>query len=506
MRFVSFCERALKWLFRFVFSRKFLLLVGGLLVVLIAAVCVAHHFYNKYAEQHWIEVQQRWEQEVGITDLDGLFPKVPDDKDLYKDPFFLEYLNRDEQRLRKVERMDLSREDGGKLHSRRATDFKMWFPDDEVETEVEAAKLVLEILKPFEVDANRLQGMINEKRVGSSYNPELSVSSLQAPDWMRIELLQMQEFFIDRTYLRKLAGDQEGAIKDLRTVLRILDIVGHEPNFYHFSVKSGSMLKVSVLMENGLERSLWATDDLNAFQASFSKLNLQQAFKNIPFGERVYGNQVRGLYDEIGQEVTEKLLMGEDAKCFEGHDVYFDWSDNDWEDKVNWDKIVGLLVSPLVPNSAENEGLALADEFAMDVLIPHFKKELSIDTYRSLKTCIPEYAWHEEIVAPYGDAYVMYYGGMLHLEMQRRLFLVSLALETKYKECGVYPEGLTSLLGVDLANIFDSEGISYIRHSDDSYEIASPGMSYFDSLAWMGGSHSAEDKRLTITIDKSSPK
>jgi len=483
-----------------------MLSAAALIAVLVAAVCLTHYFYNKHAEMHWAEVQERWEREVGVTDLDVLFPKIQDDLDLYKDPFFLEYLRRDNQVLGEIGSMDLPHPDGGMIANSSGVDFMMWFPEGEVETEVDAAKLVLESLKTFEDDAEKLQLIIRTKQISSAYNPGLSVDILQSPDWHRIELMSVQRFFADRAYARKLAGDAIGGSEDLNTVMRILDIIGNEPNFYNLSVKGGCMFKVSSLLRMGLEKDLWKSEDIEVFRLVFTGLDFQKKSKDIPLGERVHRMQVIALYDKYGRENAERFLMGEDAQYFEDQNALFDWDDNDWDDKVNWDLVIGWLMSPLVPEGLENESFALNDEFDLDVTIPLFQKDLSLETYREFKNSTPENPWYVEIAEPIYEVYVMYYGSLLHLKMHQKLVLISLKLEDGYLECGAYPENLNDFTELDLADVFNDLPITYTRHSDHSHEISSVGMSDEDALEWTRSSHGTEDKRLTFKIDKLSQK
>lgn len=432
--------------------------------MLVAAVYLTHHFYNKHAWEHWDEVNAK-AIEVYQLDRPNRFHSVLEEEDFFKDPFVKEYFkltdSDDGVPLRQVQYMNLLGT-GELAHNWGKNDIQEWIPGKKFETQKQAATHILTLLEPFEKYSIEFERLIYEKpSTDSNASFELTSDRWSGCELNKsMRLISLAKFFSSRAKLHILADRNDLAEKGLQSLMQVSEICSKSSYLVDILVQCALVAEIQNLVGFGIQHHAWSSEQLHSIQDFVYSSNIQTNFKGFPASEFIYNRGVVEAVREHGQAHVTAALLGQFQENV--GDTFFS---EDERSAIDLDKLIEESLILMVPDGYLTVTSAIAHEHFINNLKPELDREVSSETFERIMKKLPDLSWHEESAASTIRALSRQYGVLVRLVASQRMILLASALEIKYLDDGAYPPDLNGLEDVNETILTDP-------HNDGDFQYA----------------------------------
>ncbi|MFC4994087.1 hypothetical protein [Rubritalea tangerina] len=462
-------------LFRAVFSKRGMLVIGGLALTLFLVGILYHAVYNHIAERDWEEAKERWENELGGKTRADIFKQVPSVLNIGQDERVIAYFEQEEPPLDQISYMPLSEHSEYVIYEGRGKSALDFFVEGSFETEKEAAEYLLGLLEPYEGDIELFENWFDrEFSTMSGMREPLSIESLKNNSVSEeIKYVNVARFFVSRSRYRMQAHQWEAASEDLKRVANAYRSLGNDPLLVNFLLKLSYLHDTRDLFASGVREHSWNEETLRFLDKILSAVDLKSFYQRVPIGEYYYLHDFIELYAIHGQEKVNQLLYNQ-------YEEMLSFLVDEKDELIDWDALIDEVMLFLLPEKIAMRGAADSAHFGINYAMPAYAKAPHVDVYIELKGAVPQYSWWRLSPEQASPIYVNQYTGYLAGITTHQLMRCAIALELYYLEHGAYPKSLTELKGLeteDYRNVFGEGALYYEVLEDGHYKLYSNGPS-----------------------------
>lgn len=495
------------WLFKLVFSKKFMLRATILLAVLVSTFCLTRYFYNKCAWDRW-DALEMTATEVYDLDRENRFYEVASELDFFDDPFIKSNLlmrrEADEVGMDDVRTIITSKYEDSFPYGEK--DIRMWIPGEQFETKKEAATSLLVLLDPFAEDARKVaQALQSRPTTSSSLTRELTLEGLITNEDGRslMNLLGFIKFYSSRGELYVHMEDSTAAFSDLQRCMELSNVGSHGTSLLAFLVNTALDAGVIDLVSFGMSHHVWSAEQLGAIEEYFVLKKTTEAFREFPSAEFVYSQKVVKLYRKHGYTTVMVKIQGAVEGFFD--EIYEAISaSEEGEPWVDLEKLIMVAALYVVPEGVMVNNMAIPHRHMLDVFVSAIENDVNIRVLRDLRENVPDLSWHESSGESMLEAYVNQYETLLRAITKQRMAIIACRLEKSYLENGSYPKSLDYLeLEVAVNDPFSDGSLIYQTQEDGAYSLHSIGLQQDDLSESSRYRYDPEKERLKFFSDTS---